>query len=212
VRGHYYRPLDLDSLHRAHPLIGWGASEALERAAPAWSQVLRARDHAARLYQGAQVGAEWFHGIADREKALGQLSSDFGAFARDVAANARARDAKWVASDALPLVAAWQQFEKAERESVAILVATDWETYERWLDKLKAARSNARARDFHLSSPEPVELPETIWDQAKEGTGGELAALLGIGKLAIGAGAALIGAFGLVTLVRDAREKHRRKG
>ena len=95
--------------------------------------------------------------------------------------------------------------------SVAILMATDWDTFERWLDKLRAARANARARDFELSSPEPAELPETVWDQAAEGRGGEAVALLGLAKIAIAGGAALVGAVGLVTLVRDIRDRRKVK-
>ena len=221
MRGHYYRPLDLGDLAARHPLVGWGAEAALDRAAMPLSTALRVYGNSAHLRRGVselagdfgksrvQIGAEWWHGMADRERALAQLTTDYTAFAADVAANARARDAKWVASDALPLVSAWQAFEKSERDSVAILMATDWDTFERWLDKLRAARANARARDFELSSPEPAELPETVWDQAAEGRGGEAVALLGLAKIAIAGGAALVGAVGLVTLVRDIRDRRK---
>ncbi len=197
-----------------HPLVGWGARRALERpialGAPVASLGLRARDGARRAVNGGRtlVGA-WFHGLGDRETALSQLGTGFVLFATDVVAGASERDRAWIATDVLPLVSAWQAFEKRERGSTTVLFATDWTTFERWLDRLKAARAAARGRDIPLSSPEPGELPETLFDQAAEGRGGELAAMASVARLAIAGAGTLAAAWGVYAVVRDWRRSRR---
>lgn len=216
ARGHYHRPIgpaELEAAAAAHPLAAWGARKAIAPAAPAASAVLRLRDAGRQIASGGRtlVGAAWFHGLGDREAALAQLDMGYVLFATDVVANASEHDRAWISTDVLPLVTSWAAFEKSARGSTIALVAIDWETFERWLDKLKAARAAARTRDIALASPEPGELPETVFDQAREGHGGSLVATIGVVKLAIAGVVALAGAWGVYSVVRDWRSRARMK-
>lgn len=170
----------------------------------------------------AHVGADWWHGANDRRKAVAQIGEGFQAVATELmtqisqraaaasqnptpdALHALDADAKWIAADIEPTLVDWRAFEKREIDSLWTMVATDWTIFERWLGKLRTLRQLARARGFTLVSPEPVDLPKTVWEEGAEGSGGA-AAWLGILKVTIAGAITLAGAYGLYTALRGGK-------
>lgn len=152
-----------------------------------------------RKRTNALVGQELIHTVADRSRALAQLSTGFKTLASDLAVwlasnkdqpGASAR-AQWLAADVTPTLEEWQSFVAHEGRSWWAKLATSWETFEQWWDRLKQLRVLARAHGIMLQSTEPVPLPKTIWQQGEEGKGSEATAILGVLK---------IGAISILTL------------
>jgi hypothetical protein len=161
------------------------------------------------------VGQELFHTVADRARALAALSTGFQALASDLAvwqtANKDHPDAsataQWLAADVTPTLDEWHGFVEHEQRSWWTKLATSWETFEEWWNRLKQLRALARAHGITLQSVEPVPLPKTIWQKSAEGKGSEAAALLGVLKIGAVAVLTLMGAVGVYAVVRELRPK-----
>lgn len=231
-RGHY-GPLDRDR----HWAIGWATDEGVDYirdrtvgeatryVLPVATDVLRAHRGAERMWHATraiggraegdkpatQVGQELFHTVADRDRAIAQLSTGFKALASDLAVwqtsnsdkpNA-ATTAQWIAADVTPTLEEWSQFVAHEQKSWWTKMATSWETFDGWHDRLKQLRSMARVHGVTLQSAEPVPLPQTIWQKSEEGKGSEATAILGVLKIGALTALGLIGAAGLYGAVRN---------
>jgi hypothetical protein len=164
----------------------------------------------------AVVGQELFHTVADRVRAIASLSTGFQALASDLAvwqtANSDAPNAttsaQWLAADVTPTLEEFRGFVERESKSWWIKVATSWETFETWWDRLRQLRSLARAHGIALQSVEPTPLPKTIWQQGAEGKGSEATALLGVLKIGAAAVITIMGAVGAYVVIRQLRPKH----
>jgi hypothetical protein len=172
------------------------------------------RDEATR--PPAAVGQELFHTAADRTRAIASLSTGFQALANDLAVwqtvnkdapNATA-SAQWLSADVTPTLDEWRGFVERESRSWWRRVATSWETFESWWDRLKQLRSLARAHGITLQSVEPVPLPKTIWQRGEEGKGSEATALLGVLKIGAFSVLTVMGAVGAYGVIRQLRPKH----
>lgn len=232
-----YGPLD----RTRHPVAGWAVDQtvdyardrtvgaALRPALPYVSDALRAGRgaeqmwHATRAMGGrdeaakpaAQIGQELFHTVADRERAIGHLSTGFRALVSDLAvwqtSNTEHPDAsvnaQWLAADVTPTLEEWAAFVEHERRSWWTKLATSWETFEGWWDRLKQLRALARAHGIQLQSVEPTPLPKTIWQQSAEGKGSEAVAILGVLKIGALTALSIMGAAGLYAAIRSIRAR-----
>ncbi len=237
-----YGPLDLDR----HWVLGWGAERTVDYArdrtvGAALRPVLPVVDDLSRAGSGAQrwwvgsrgiggrseaqkavteVGQELLHTVADRERALAQISTGFRALASDLAVGLTSnRDqpdastrAQWIAADVTPMLQEWNEFVAHERKSWWTKLATSWETFEQWWDRLKQLRSLARAHGMELQSAEPVPLPKTIWQQGAEGKGSEATAVLGVLKIGALSALTIMGAAGLFAAIHNLRSRARVTG
>jgi hypothetical protein len=232
-----YGPLDRDR----HFVAGWGVDQAAgyihdrtvgaalrpilpvistvtraNRAGRRWwvgSQMIGGRDEAARPLTA--IGQEFFHSVADRQRAIAMLSTHFKAFANDLAvwheANKDAPNAtssaQWLAADVTPTLDEWGSFVEHESKSWWTKAATSWETFEEWWNRLKQLRTLARAHGISLQSAEPVPLPKTIWQRGASGKGSEATAYLGILKIGMFAALSLTGVVSLFAIIRDLRPR-----
>jgi hypothetical protein len=163
------------------------------------------------------VGQELFHGIADRKRATAAISTGFKALANDlavwqaanVAAPGASSTAQWLAADVTPTLDEWRSFAEHEDKSWWTKIATSWETFEEWLARLRQLRALARAHGVVLQSPEPAELPKTIWQKSAEGKGGEATALLGVLKIGALGILTIMGFAGLYAVIREIRPKQK---
>lgn len=234
-----YGPLDRDR----NWVMGWGTDRAtdyvrertvgaaLRPVLPVVGDVSRARAGAERWWQASQaiggrggaerpvteIGQELFHTVADRERAILQLSTGFQALASDLAVwqtshtdhpDATA-NAQWLAADVTPTLEEWHQFVDHERRSWWTKLATSWETFESWWERLKTLRALARAHGMTLQSAEPSPLPKTIWQKSAEGKGSEATAILGVLKIGALSVLAVMGAAGFYGAVRNLRSRAR---
>ena len=162
-----------------------------------------------------QIGQELFHTAADRDRAGAQLSSGFRALANDLAVWLTSNEeqpnatttAQWIAADVTPTLEEWKAFAAREQKSWWTKIATSWETFEGWWDRLKQLRSLARAHGVTLQSAEPVPLPKTIWQHSEEGKGSEATAILGVLKIGAFTALSLMGVAGLYSAIRGLRAK-----
>ena len=198
---------------------------ALRPALPVVSDVFRAGRGAKRMWTASraiggraeaekpptQIGQELFHTAADRDRAIAQLSTGFRALASDLAvwqlsnkdhpdAN---KTAQWLAADVTPMLEEFNAFVAREKKSWWTKIATSWETFEGWWDRLKQLRSLARAHGVLLQSADPSPLPKTIWQHGAEGTGSEATAILGVLKIGAFTALGLMGAAGLYAAIRS---------
>lgn len=166
------------------------------------------------------VGQEMIHTVPDRERAIAQISTGFKTLASDLAVwmssntdqpGASAR-AQWLAADVTPTLEEWNAFVAHEGKSWWTKVATSWETFEQWWDRLKQLRSLARAHGILLQSTEPVPLPKTIWQQGAEGKGSEATAILGVLKIGALVTLTIMGAAGFLTVIHNLRVRGRLAG
>jgi hypothetical protein len=232
-----YGPLDRDR----HFVTGWGVDQAtgyvhdrtigavLRPVLPVISTATRANRAARRLWIGskliggrdeaqkplATIGQEFFHTVADRQRAIAMLSTGFKALSNDLAVwqtankdvpNATAT-AQWLAADVTPTIDEWNLFATRETGSWWHKVATSWDTFENWELRLRQLRSLARAHGVVLQSSEPPPLPKTIWQRGAEGKGSEATALLGILKIGAAAVLTVMGIAGAYAVVRELRPK-----
>ena len=161
------------------------------------------------------VGQELFHTVADRSRAIAMLSTGFRALASDLAVwqtvNKDAPDAsataQWLAADVTPTVDEWRNFVEHESASWWARLATSWETFEEWWNRLRQLRSLARVHGVKLQSVDPVALPKTIWQRSAEGKGSEATALLGVLKIGALSVLGIMGAAGLYAVVRELRPR-----
>jgi hypothetical protein len=235
-RGHY-GPLDRDR----HWAIGWAADRtvdhvrdrtvgaALRPVLPVISDLSQAARGADRWWTASraiggraqaerpvtEIGQELFHTVADRERAIAQLSTGFRSLADDLAVwqtsntdhPEASTTAQWLAADVTPTIEEWNEFVEHEKRSWWTKLATSWETFEQWWDRLKQLRSLARAHGISLQSTEPVPLPKTIWQQGAEGKGSEVTAILGVLKIGALSALAVMGAAGLYTAIRNLKAR-----
>lgn len=232
-----YGPLDRDR----HFVVGWSADHAagyvhdrtigavLRPILPAISAATRADRGARRWWFGSRelggrdeaqrpvavIGQEFFHTVADRQRAIAMLATGFKALANDLAVwqtanrdvpNASAT-AQWIAADVTPTLDEWRDFAAREGASWWTRAATSWETFEQWRERLRQLRALARAHNVQLQSAEPVALPKTIWQKGAEGKGSEATALVGILKIGTAAVLTVMGAVGVYAVIRELRPK-----
>jgi hypothetical protein len=165
------------------------------------------------------VGQEFFHTVADRERAIMSLSTHFRALANDLAtwqaankaAPTAASSAQWLAADVTPTLEEWKGFVDQQDTSWWTKAATSWETFEEWWNRLRQLRTLARAHGIALESSEPVPLPKTIWQRADSGKGSEAAALLGVLKVGVFAALTVMGTVSLFAIMRDLRSPRNRE-
>ena len=229
-----YGPLDPDR----HWVADWGfdraASYVDDRTGGAvWSladDVMRAQHGAQRWWcaSGAikrssdkkpitEIGQALFHSVGDRERVIQQLSTAFRALVNDLAfwqsTNMEHPDAssnaQWLAADVIPTLDEWNQFVEHEQKSWWIKLATSWEAFENWWEKLKQMRALARAHGIILQSPEPQPLPKTIWEKTEAGKGSESMAILGVLKIGALGALAVMGAAGFYGAIRNIRSRAR---
>jgi hypothetical protein len=237
-----YGPIDRDR----HWVLGWGTDHAVDyvrdrtvgaalrpvlpvvgdlsrarRGAERWwfaSRAIGGRSQADR--PATEIGQELFHTVADRERAIAQISTGFKALASDLAvwqtSNKDHPDAstsaQWIAADVTPTLEEWNEFVAHEKKSWWTKLATSWETFEQWLVRLKQLRSLARAHGITLQSAEPVPLPKTIWQKSEEGKGSEATAILGVLKIGAFSALAIMGAAGLYGAIRSLRSRAQSAG
>lgn len=228
-----YGPLDRDK----HWGVSWGTDQAIDYVRdrtvgeavrpvlPVAVDVFAAARGADRVWTAArmiggraeaekpatQIGQELFHTVADRERAIGQLSTGFRALASDLAiwqtSNADKPNAsvtaQWLAADVTPTLEEWATFVQHEQRSWWTKMATTWETFESWWERLKQLRSLARAHGVELQSAEPMRLPKTIWQKSEEGKGSEATAIIGVLKIGALTALGIIGTAGLYTAIRN---------
>lgn len=201
---------------------------ALRPAMPVVSDVFQAGRGAERFWIAArglggreadkpftQIGQELIHTGADRNRAIAQLSTGFRSLTSDLAVwletNKDHPDASkiahWIAADVTPALAEWSEFVAHEKSSWWNKLATSWDTFERWWDRLKQLRSLARLHGVVLQSVEPIPLPKTIWQRTEEGNGSEATAILGVLKIGALAALGIMGFAGLYAAVRNLRAK-----
>jgi hypothetical protein len=111
-----------------------------------------------------------------------------------------------------PTLEEWNEFVAHEGRSWWTKLATSWETFEQWWDRLKQLRSLARAHGMELQSAEPVPLPKTIWQQGAEGKGSEATAVLGVLKIGALSALTIMGAAGLFAAIHNLRARGRLTG
>lgn len=164
-----------------------------------------------------QIGQELFHTAAARDRAIAQLSTSFRALTNDLAVwlttNKGHPDASttahWIAADVTPTLAEWGAFVAHETSSWWNKIATSWDTFEQWWNRLKQMRSLARAHGVTLQSTEPVPLPKTIWQRSEAGNGSEATAILGVLKIGALTALGIMGVAGLYSGIRGLRAKAR---
>jgi hypothetical protein len=202
---------------------------ALRPVLPAIDLASRGRRAANRLWVGTRlmggrgeaqkpldvVGQELFHTVADRTRAIAMLSTGFKALSNDLAVWQTANKdlpgatatAQWLAADVTPTLDEWRGFAEHESRSWWTKIATSWETFEEWWNRLRQLRSLARAHGIMLQSVEPVPLPKTIWQKSAEGKGSEATALLGVLKIGALGVLTIMGAAGAYAVLRELRPK-----
>lgn len=226
-RGNYGGQINRDE----DGVVGWGTDHAIDYARervfdttirpvlPAIDLASRADMATNRLWKAAStaptVGQELFHTVADRTRAIAALSTGFQALAADLAiwqtthkdAADATQVAQWLAADVTPTLDEWRAFADREEKSWWTKLATNWDTYSEWWNRLKALRALARAHGVLLQSVEPSPLPKTVWEKSAEGKGSEAVALLGVLKLGALAVLGIMGAAGLYSVIRELRSK-----
>lgn len=173
----------------------------------------RARAH--RLRQGmpppapapagrALVGGEGelWHDDDDRKRLLRRLDRDLAAFVADVRVHVESPDAppsrrQWWTAEVRPTLDEWRTLYDGSMASWARRTATEWSTYEDWLDRIRDLRSGARAHGLVLSSPEPSDLPRTVYQRAASGCGSDGEAWWTLGRVAL---YTTVGILGVLTL------------
>jgi len=235
-RGSYGPPADDQNW-----VIAWGADKtadfvrdrtigaALRPVMPVVSDAFRAGRGAQRWWTASreiggrgeadrpvtQIGQELIHTVADRVRAIAQLSTGFRALVNDLAVwqmsnqdhPEASKTAQWLAADVTPTLEEWNEFVAHEKKSWWTKFATSWDTFEQWWDRLKQLRSLARAHGITLQSVEPVPLPKTIWQQSAEGKGSEATAIIGVLKIGALTALGIMGAAGLYAAIRGLRAK-----
>lgn len=164
-----------------------------------------------------RVGAELWHSSEDRLRAVQEIAGEFQAFQSDLAQGLAARaaarkatdtspsDEIWVKADIVPTLTEWQAFAARETSSWITRFTTTWEVYEDWKDKLRHLRALARAHGLILTSPEPRDLPRTVWDRGTSGSGSMTDTWLGAAKVVVLAAVGVTGFVTLYSAIRDLR-------
>jgi len=155
------------------------------------------------------VSGTLYHDDADREAALAAIDLGIARFRADVEPRAAAVDApparaQWWRVEVMPMLFEWSAF-RARQADWVMRTATEWSTYEAWVSLLRALRSGARAQGLALTSPEPADLPRTLFERGGRGTGGQIEAAWTIGRVLLYTAIGVAGAVGVYTVARDAR-------
>jgi len=235
-----YGPIDPDD--RGSHWVGWAANEtagyvrdqtvgaALRPVMPVVVDVFRASRGAQRAWTAArmiggraeaakpptQIGQELFHTVADRTRAIAQITTGFRALANDLAvwqtSNTSRPDAsktaQWIHADVTPTLEEWGEFVAREEKSFWTKIATSWDTFTMWWKRLSQLRSTARLHGVTLQSAEPVELPKTIWQHSEEGKGSEATAILGVLKIGAFTALGIMGVAGLYSAIRSLKGRN----
>jgi hypothetical protein len=226
-----YGPLD----RQRHGVIGWVADRAVDQtvgaalhpALPTITNVFGVQRGVDRLVTAArglspaahadrtQIGQDLVHTGVDRDRAIAQISTDFRVLASDLSTwlaenqdhPAAKSVASWIAADVTPALAEWGEFVAREKKSWWTKLATSWDTFEAWADRVKQFRSLARAHGVTLQSGEPTSLPKTIWQHTQNGNASEGMAVLGVLKIGALTALGIMGAAGLYTAIRNLRNR-----
>lgn len=155
------------------------------------------------------VGGALYHDDADREAALSAIDLGVARFRADVEPRATAVDAppartQWWRVEVAPMLSEWSAF-RARQADWIVRTATEWSTYEAWVSLLRALRSVARTQGLVLTSPEPADLPRTVFERGGSGRGGPIEAAWTIGRVLLYTAIGVAGAVGVYTVARDAR-------
>ena len=197
-----YGPADRGPPNGQNWIAGWTVDHAMD------SRHQRGRSV-------AEMGQDLVHTGPDRDRAIAQISANFRQLTSDLSTwlsanpdhNAAKNVASWIAADVTPALAEWGEFVAREKKSWWTNLATSWDTFESWADRVKQFRALARAHGVTLQSAEPVPLPKTIWQHTQSGNGSEGMAILGVLKIGAIATLGIMGAAGLYTAVRNLRNK-----
>lgn len=196
-------------LRPALPSIG-DAFRASRGAQRAWTAARGIGGRAEAAKTPAQVGQDLVHTLSDRDRAIAQIATGFRALASDLAVWTANNDrgevsklAQWIAADVTPTMEEWKAFTAREQKSWWTKIATSWDTFERWWERLKQLRSLARAHGVVLQSVDPLPLPKTIWQLSDAGAGSEATALLGVLKIGALTALGLMGVAGLYGAIRS---------
>lgn len=163
----------------------------------------------------AEIGQDLVHTGLDRDRAIAQISADFRLLTSDLStwlsANpdhiAAKNVASWIAADVTPALAEWGEFVAREKKSWWTKIATSWDTFVSWADRIKQFRALARAHGVTLQTAEPVSLPKTVWQRTQDGNASEGLAVLGVLKIGALAALGIMGAAGLYTAVRNLKNR-----
>jgi hypothetical protein len=168
------------------------------------ARAFRAREETRRRESRIFVGGdgELWHDDDDRWQILRQFERDFSELRKEAGPWANVPDApasrrQWWSAEALPALDEWRAFADGSTTSWARRAATEWSTYEDWLDRLRDLRSSARAHGLVLSSPEPADLPKTVHQRAKSGRGSDGEAWWTLGRVALYTALGIIGVISL---------------
>lgn len=165
------------------------------------------------LVGGVRIGNGLYHGDGDRTLALAMLDQGFADLGRELAdaitgappSERNAATAQWWLVHVQPTIAEWQRFAANERASWIARVATKWETFVEWRDRLVRLRENARIQGIALASPEPRSLPQTITERGHAGAGSPFQTLWTFVKVLLYAAVGVTGFYGLYSVARDWR-------
>lgn len=150
------------------------------------------------------VAGELFHGPDDRKRSLAQLATAWAALQNDLAVSATLpADAAWVAAVVVPELAEWHDFITRINESDLSIMTVEWQAIASWLERLRRMRVLARTRGITLISPEPVDLPRTIWERGGSGTGSTMDTLLSFARIAVFGVIGVASFVGFFSIVRE---------
>lgn len=159
----------------------------------------------------ASVGSTLIPGltttVGDRARILEQLHTDFAQLQGDIftAAGWRTDHPEvdesspawlWWQSQARHTLDEWQKFYANQASSWWAKFSTDWDVYTSWQERLVALREATKAElaraGRRLTSPDPVGIPRTPWDRARDLTGDVRDTLKTVGWVAAGVGGLLV--------------------
>lgn len=143
------------------------------------------------LSRQPMIGSDWYHGTGDRRDALAQLRGDFDHLRADLASVAPTSP---IAVALAPTLDAFDEFYQAETTSTLAPWITEWSVFEAWKERIAWARMAARAAGIPLASPEPTNLPKTMWERGQDGsgTGADRAFVFGRDVIKLGLGVAAV--------------------
>jgi hypothetical protein len=154
---------------------------------PAWMDLVR--------YGRANVGNALYHSVGERQQAMKSLALDFDQLYTELShqilgatpehpygtqegAHRNATWYLWWTSVAAPTFNAWRDFKAARSAenwthggsyiAYGEQFSTSWDEYEAWHKRLTILRDGARGMGIPLVTPEPVALPTTITQDAKD--------------------------------------------
>lgn len=174
------------------------------RSAAADSRPVSGSSGEAPLY----VAGELFHGPDERKRALAALATDFAALQNDLAISATGPgDADWVRLVVVPILADWHTFMTGVNKTDLAVFTLEWSAVAEWHERLTRLRELARTRGIALVSPDPVDLPKTIWERGGSGTGSVADTTLSFLKVSVYGIIAITGFVGFFSIVKTWRDR-----